>query len=376
MPYSVLIVDDEESIRSLCEDLLSRWGYETASAINGFDGLEKVKNGSFDIVLTDISMPGCDGITFLEKARDYDPQLEIIVMTACGTIDIAVDAMKKGASDFLLKPLSFHHMAATLRKCAEKLELARENKELNEVNQKLRELNEKKEKFINITGHELKTPVSNASAFVELLMDYMVDNKDEVLSELLGELYSVIEELVSIVNNMHDLSALDKGWLKLDIREFDMISSISKITQEFSPVLKQRNMTLTWTADKEQVFYRGDRRRINQILRELIQNAVKFTPDGGRVEVSLFSQENDTLIIQVKDNGIGIPGDKLTDIFEKFYEIQDIYSHSTSKTSFMGGGMGIGLSLVKEIITAHRGHILVESELEKGSLFTVELPLS
>lgn len=376
MPYSVLIVDDEEAIRSLCEDLLSRWGYETASAVNGFDGLEKVKNGSFDIVLTDISMPGCDGITFLEKARDYDPQLEIIVMTACGTIDTAVDAMKKGASDFLLKPLSFTQMATTLRKCAEKIELARENKELNEVNQKLRELNEKKEKFINITGHELKTPVSNASAFAELLKDYMVDNKDEVLSDLTGELYDVIQELVVIVNNMHELSAFDKGCLKLAINEFDMVSSISKITQEFSPVLKQRNIIITWAADKKEIFYRGDRRRINQIVRELIQNAIKFTPDGGSVEVSLFSQDSDKLIIQVKDNGIGIPGDKLTDIFEKFYEIQDIYSHSTSKTSFMGGGMGIGLSLVKEIITAHRGRILVESEPEKGSLFTVELPLN
>jgi signal transduction histidine kinase len=119
----------------------------------------------------------------------------------------------------------------------------------------------------------------------------------------------------------------------------------------------------------------GERRKIKDIVQELIQNAIKFTPDGGKIVVSV-RRDNDFCVISVKDNGIGIDPAEHGKIFEKFYEVQDSRYHSTSKSGFMGGGLGLGLSSVRAMAIAHGGGVKVKSEKEKGSEFLIYLPLA
>jgi signal transduction histidine kinase len=146
------------------------------------------------------------------------------------------------------------------------------------------------------------------------------------------------------------------------------------VYKELVKLFNSRNIDLKIFIDKKPLIYKGDYRQLRLVFRELLQNALKFTPDGGKVRARLELKNNE-IVYTVQDTGVGIPFEKQHMIFEKFYEIQDVINHRSSKQDFMGGGMGIGLSLVKEIVEAMKGKILLESDPGNGSKFTSTLPL-
>ena len=374
MSYSILVVDDEEDIRDFFNVLLTRDGHKVDMVENGRDGIEKVKNGTYQIVITDIRMPLCDGMTLLAKVKELDPFIEVIVMTGYATIETAIQAMKGGAYDFILKPLSMSQIQSAISKCIEKIELQNENRELSEANRKLRELNETKEKFITITSHELRTPLCGISGYIDLLDYILKGDVDENPGSILEEMRFITSEFIDIVNEMCDLASTDRGGLNIIKEDFDLVECINLIKREYLPVIRNRKQDIIFNHQKDYPLFNGDKRRIKQAVKELVENAVKFTPDGGKIEIELFSQKDEKIKILVKDTGIGIPLDKVKKIFEKFYEVQDSIYHSTSSSNFMGGGLGVGLSLAKEITEAHGGTIEVESQIDKGSVFTIILP--
>jgi len=374
MNYSIIVVDDEECIRDLCSEVLPLWGYDVDTASDGFMAIEKVKKGNYNIVLTDIKMPNCDGLTVLEKVKLFNPLIEVIVMTGYGTVETAVDAMKKGAYDFVMKPLSLNQMNAVLKKCVEKIKLTSQNKELTEVNIKLKQLNEMKEKFIAITSHELRTPVCSIAGFIELLRYSLAGDMDDDPKSLLDDMEAIVQGLSDIVRDMHDLASIDAGDFKIHRENFDLIETIQNSTHEFLPVVRDRKININVNSQLDTFIYNGDRRRIKQLVRELLQNAVKFTPNEGKIEIDIIKYDN-SIKIAFKDTGIGIPSDKLKNIFERFYEVQDSIFHSSSKVEFMGGGLGLGLSLVKEVVEKHGGTIIVDSHVNEGSTFIVTFPL-
>jgi two-component system response regulator HydG len=161
----ILVVDDEEVIRSICFRSLEPKGFHVELAENGLHALEFMRAGTFDIVFTDFKMPLMDGIELLESLkRDY-PFAEVIIMTAYATIESAINAMKIGAYDFILKPIKPDQIRLVAAKCLEKIALNEENKALRLANQQLSELQSMKDKFIAITSHELRTPVSHLKGY-------------------------------------------------------------------------------------------------------------------------------------------------------------------------------------------------------------------
>lgn len=374
MSYSILVVDDEEDIRDFYHCLLSRDGHKVDMVDNGLDAIEKVKNGNYQIVITDIRMPLCDGMTLLSKVKELDPSIEVIVMTGYATVETAIQALKGGAYDFILKPLSMSQIYSVISKCIEKIELQKENRELSEANRKLRELNEMKEKFITITSHELRTPLCGISGYIDMLDYILKGDIEDNPGAILAEMKFITMEFIDIVNDMCELASAYRGSLNIKKEEFDLVECINQIKREYLPVIINRKLDIIFNPQRQYPLFNGDRRRIKQAVKELVENAVKFTPDGGRIEIELFPREDDKIKILVKDTGIGIPSDKVKKIFEKFYEVQDSIHHSTSNSNFMGGGLGVGLSLAKEIVEAHGGTIDVESQLDKGSVFNITLP--
>jgi len=373
MNLSILVVDDEEYIRMFYQDFLSGYGYKVDVVEDGLDGIEKVKNGNYQIVITDVRMPSCDGITLLNKVKELDPAIEVIVMTGYATIETAIKAMKGGAYDFILKPLSIPQIQAVIARCAEKIELQNKNSELSEANRKLRELNEMKQKFIAITSHELRTPICCISSYVELLDISLKGGIEDKPESILEEIRFILREWTELINEMYDLAAADRGSLDIRKEEFDLVECINLVKREYLPVFKKRKQDIIFNPQKQNLLFYGDKRRIRQAVKELVVNAIKFTPDCGKIEIELFSRE-DKIKILVKDTGIGIPSDKVKKIFKSFYEVQDSSHHFTSHSDFMGGGLGIGLALVKEIMASHGGSIEVETRINKGSTFIITLP--
>ena len=251
----------------------------------------------------------------------------------------------------------------------------KENQTLRDTNSQLRELNELKDKFITITNHELRTPLAVLRGYFDLIEMELEDSGNADLTEYVGIINHTITEMMDMIESMHDLSSFKKYVSKLDRAIVDINDIVTEVTKEVRVLFENRNVQFDIQTDGDMLSAFVDRKMIFKAVRELIQNALKYTDKGGQVTIAAKPVPGrNQIYISVKDTGIGIPLDKQELIFEPFYEVQDVLHHSTSKTDFMGGGIGVGLSLTKEIVELNGGELVVESQPQRGSTFTIILP--
>jgi len=372
----ILVIEDEDQVRQSYEDMFSFFGYEVESVPNGREGMSRITKNDYDIVITDLNMPEMNGIEVLKYIKKKKPYIEVIVITGYATLENAIEAMKVGAYDYFAKPVDIEHVRIVLSKCVQQIQSRKENEELRSLTQRLKELNELKDKFITITNHELRTPVTVLKGYIELVDYFLEDSRNENITEAIGIVTETMSELVGIVEQMHDISSFDYGKKQMVSGDVEIEKVLELIFKEMKILFEKRKIQFNINLEKSGVTVFGDDKQLKRSLRELLQNALKFTPEGGHVELEYSAnQENKKVYIKVKDNGIGIPGDKLELIFEPFYEVQNVINHTTSKTEFMGGGIGLGLTLAKEVFESHKGELLLESEENSGSTFTVVLPI-
>jgi signal transduction histidine kinase len=370
----ILVVEDEEIIRMMFKQSFENWGFEVDTAENGKDALEKCQDNFYNIIVTDLNMPVMDGMELLKRLKAKWPYQEVIVITGYATIESAIEAMKLGAYDFILKPVNFEHVQFTINKLYIKIRAEAENEELREVNSQLMELNEMKDKFLYITNHEIRTPLTIIKGYIDVLRG-LISNPNPEVSETLQILEETTGELSELVDRMHLLKSLEMGEIQKENDSLDLKEILSKVYRELGSLFKMREIELRVAVDKKPLFINGDYRQLRLVIRELLHNALKFTPDKGKVQVKM-ELKNEEIHYSVKDTGVGIPFDKQKLIFDRFYEIQDVVNHRSSKKDFMGGGLGIGLSMVKEILEGMNGKIEVISEPKQGSLFKIILPLN
>ncbi len=372
---NVLVVDDEKVIRDVCMRSLQSKNFEVEVAENGIKAMEWLRSKHFDIVFSDFKMPIMDGIELLETVKRDHPHVEVIIMTAFATIESAILAMKNGAYDFILKPVKPDQIRLVAEKCFEKIELGAENKALRLANEKLTELQNMKNKFIAVTSHELRTPVSHLKGYLGILNDdYYHQLSETEKNQCMTVILEAISDLEDIVTSMHTLIHMEDGGPRLKQEQLDLNELLQQSVHSYQLIAKKRRQHLKLADSDENLPVVVDRSQIKGILNELIQNAIKFTPDGGNVEVSA-SSDGEFCVVRVKDDGIGIHPSEQGKIFEKFYEIQNSNYHSSSKEAFLGGGLGLGLPSVRAIAEAHGGGVKVVSETKKGSEFRVYLPL-
>lgn len=371
----ILVIEDEDQVRQSYEDMFKFFGYNVESVPNGREGMSLINKKDYDIVVTDLNMPEMNGIEVLKYIKKRKPYIEVIMITGFATMENAIQAMKVGAYDYFAKPIDIEHVRIVLSKCVQQLRSKRENEELRSLNEKLKELNELKDKFITITNHELRTPITVLKGYVELMDHFLEDSRGKDINEAMGILSETTVELVSIVEQMHDMSSFDFGKKKLVFTDIPIQDVLKLIYKEMKLQFDKRKINLKLKSEGPAVIIRGDFNRLKRSIRELVQNALKFTPEGGNVNIDYSVNNNSKqLYIKVDDNGIGIPTEKHDLIFEPFYEVQSTIHHTSSKTEFMGGGIGLGLTLAKEVIDSHQGSLHLESEEKKGSIFTVVLP--
>jgi signal transduction histidine kinase len=371
----VLIIEDEPDVRESYIDMLTMLGYEVDSADNGVSGLDKLNNNKFDIVITDLNMPRMNGLETLRHIKKKDIDTEVIVVTGFATIENAIGAMKQGAFDYITKPVSMEHVKIVLNKCMQKIQARRENKKLRTLNAQLSELNELKDKFITITNHEMRTPLAVLKGYLDLMDMELEHQNNQDVNEYLQIISSTVDEMVEMIDDMHNLSNLHNSRIKTKMILVNSNELVTEIFNEMHALFKRRNVNLSIKNTSKDFFVLADRKELKRAIRELVQNALKFTNSDGKVSISVAHVSlNKQIFIAIADTGIGIPNDKLRLIFEPFYEVQDVMHHSTSKTGFMGSGIGVGLSLSKEIVESFGGEIVVESTPGKGSVFTIILP--
>jgi signal transduction histidine kinase len=260
-------------------------------------------------------------------------------------------------------------------------ELRRLNLDIGQLNIELETMNRTKTDFISITSHELRTPLSQVNGYSQMLAEELQPKSS--LRVFVDGLLKGTARLTEIVDMMLDVTRLDVGTVVLHQTPVEINDVMQRAAGEWTSALEERGHSFTIEGFETLPTLEGDKERLQQAFSQLINNAIKYTPDGGCIEVvgAIHGESNGLFMeVTVSDNGIGIDPDEQHKIFDKFYRTGDLMKHSTGKTKFKGAGPGLGLSLVKGIVDAHSGRIWVESpghdeDACPGSSFHVLLPL-
>jgi PAS domain S-box-containing protein len=252
------------------------------------------------------------------------------------------------------------------RKVIRALKIARDissepaQQETTRLYEQLKELNAKKDEFIALASHELKTPLTSINGYLQILAHRVVDVKNKMFVQ---KACQQVTKLSSLVDDLLDVSKIEAGKLRFESEDIDISEVIGDAIHLISHAYNKYH--ITFDSPGVGCIIKGDAHRIEQVIINLLTNAIRYAPGSDRIEVHL-SREQDEIKVGVKDYGIGIRPEKLNDIFSRYYRIDD----SRTKAS----GLGIGLYLCYEIVTRHSGKIWAESELGKGSTFWFTLP--
>jgi len=356
----VLVIDDEESMRDSCSLILAKDGFQPETAENGIIGLEKVQDVKPDIVLIDLKMPGISGFEVLDKIKEYDPNIVSIVITGYATIESAVEAMKKGAYDFLPKPFTPDQLRIIIRRGSEKKRLIQETERLRREKMLI------EENFITMVSHQLRSPLGTIAQYFEVILGGMVGKVEPRQEEMLAKARDRLKSLMGLINDWLDMARMNKGQIVDRLKPLSLKEVLKDIMEFMQPSAQKENIQLELVPYSGKDWVPGDDETLKQVFSNLITNAIKYNKPNGTIKVSLEETE-DSVAVNVEDTGIGIPEEHLNYIFDQFYRIK---KNDEKKSS----GTGLGLSIAKKIVEAHGGTIQVTSEIGKGSTFTVFLP--
>lgn len=483
----ILVIDDERDIREGCQRILSRMDCKVHVATNGQDGLDTINSKNICMVVCDIKMPGMDGLEVLRQIKDNNPDIVVVMITGFSTVETAIEAMKKGAYDFISKPFSPDQLRMVARRAIEKLRLEQQAQDLKKAReQNLADLDTEQSRlrtiveslpngvlvtnmagqivlmnptaraFLNLPGnaglgenirdcikydclcqylmdvakssssdetmkpcelglgderyvlaqgkpvksedgqslgavvnlsdisdmklfdrlksefvakvsHELRSPLSIIHQQLAMVMRKGSVKSQDDSSHILGRAKEKTQTLISMISELLDISRIEAGNNGQTLVEVRVDKLLSKIVEFMDAQAKEKKQSLKLgICEKDIPLVIADPIALESVFSNLIANAIKYTPDKGEILVRA-DVTDDMIRVRVKDNGFGMEAKHLSKIFEKFYRIKD------DNTRFING-TGLGLPIAKSLVEALNGKISVESQIGKGSEFTILLP--
>ena len=378
-PARILVVEDEVGSRLTLCGILEDAGYEVTGVEKGTEALEVIKDGNFNVIITDIKLPDVGGMSVLELAKEINPDVAVVIMTGYASVETAVNAVNEGAYAYFVKPINMDEMKTAIVNALRQQMLSRENKRLVddlqrsnkllfETNRQLRTATEAKSIFLAHMSHELRTPLNAIIGFSDLLIGGIAGKINNKQRQCLEDILSSGKHLLSLINDILDLSKVEAG--KIDIRpeSLRLADVVDDAVTTVKPMVNESRHELAISIAEDLPPVYGDRNRLKQILLNLLSNAIKFTPDGGKLSLET-SREGDFCKVNMVDNGIGIRKEYQTCIFEPFTQLD-------TQPGERKQGTGLGLALTKQLVELLGGKIGVESEYGKGSQFSFTIPLA
>jgi two-component system sensor histidine kinase/response regulator len=371
----ILVIDDEEGIRRGCMRALEPAGYHVEAVGSIAEGRQCLDRGQFDLLLLDVMLPDGKGIELLPYIKKLDSELVVIVITGFATVELAVQAIRQGAYDFIAKPFTPEVLQVTVEQGLEKRRLSldakrlqrleREAQELAREKEEMERLNEFKTSFTLMVAHELRAPVSALLSFLRTMRKGYVspEKQDEILDRSIDR----AEELLALVNDLLSLAAARQLSSTAEPEPIDVCAILEEIALLLKSQADEKNISLELELNNKPTL-RGHPDQIGQLWMNLISNAIKYTPEEGTVRIKVET-ENGWVVGSVEDTGIGIEPELMAKIFEDFYR-------TPRAKTFNRLGTGLGLTLVKQIVDRHGGRIEVQSAPGEGSRFTFRIPLS
>jgi signal transduction histidine kinase len=386
----ILYVEDDPSSARLVQRILEAEGFDVRIATDGIAALEAARQLHPDLILMDINISGLDGyevttrLRALEELRD----VPIVAVTAATLKGDRERALIAGCDGYIPKPIDVdrfpQQVEAFLGGLRERIESPQEKadylveysrrlverleekiRELEKAHAELQHLDKMKTDFVILAGHELRTPLTAIYGYAQILlaMPDIPGSLDEEGSPryLLNQVIQATRRLTQVVDDILNLFLIEANKLELSIGPVPLHSLIQNVVRNIRNMGPERQLTFEFEGLETLPYIMGDSQRLFQALWHVVSNAVKYTPDGGTIRISGRVVEH-TVHLSIQDTGIGIDPADRERIFDRFYVVEDTLRHHSSKTAFKGGGLGLGLSLARGIIEAHKGRIWIESE--------------
>lgn len=339
-----------------------QYDYKLAGSVR--EAKEILSAESFDVLITDYSLGDGNGFDLFSCVKNNTP---IIFVTSVSDLNLAVKAVKEGAYDYLVKDLSRHYLELLPLTVKKALDHKRANEELIKAKQQVQESLEAKEHFLANISHEIRTPMNAIMGFADLINRTPLSPEQK---KYLSAIRTSGENLVVIINDILDFSKIKSGKFSFEQTPFRLSEVLSMATEILLHRSVEKGIRLSKSLPPDLPDHLiGDPTRLNQILTNLLGNAIKFTARG-EVKLAVNKLQEDAQRVELKfsvvDTGIGIPQEKLSSIFDEFVQ-------AANDTTRKYGGSGLGLAIVKQLVEMQGGKISVESTLGQGSLFSFTL---
>ncbi len=355
----LLIADDDPTIRVYLKHVATRWGYDIIEAVNGEEAWAALTaDDPPRLAILDWVMPEPNGVEICRRMQDRGDQrfIYLILLTSKTEKSGIVHALDNGAHDYLTKPFYVNELRSRVDV----------GKRLVEAQDRLHESNQIKNKFLRIAAHDLRNPLSVIISIAQVLRAGYLKGSPEKSDELLMKIDQSAQHMLSLVNDLLDVSVIESGHLK-----------ICNLRVSLNALLKQRIELARHLADNKRITihdeleeippFSFDPNRITQVIDNLISNALKYSPQGSPVQIFLKRKDQSAWVF-VKDQGPGIPYEDQKRLFGEFQRVDSRPTGGESST-------GLGLAIAKKIVEAHNGKIGVQSQCGSGAIFSFALPI-
>jgi signal transduction histidine kinase len=380
----MLVVDDNVDICVNIESFLSINGYLVDTAINGEQAISFCQKNQYDIVFADICLPDIQGPELIEKIAKISPSTDFIYITGYASLDSAIEAVKREhIVSYETKPLDFDHLLFIIKQIVHRQQaekslakerllltqrVAERTTALNKTNLDLASAIRLKDEFLASMSHELRTPLATVLGNSEILLEGIYGPLNEKQIKSLRTIKESGQHLLSLINDVLDLSRIGAGKVELEREQVQLVELCHKSLHFIRQSAQKKNLQVTLTLNHTKSILKADPQRLKQILLNLLNNAVKFTPEGGSLGLEVKIDEADQVIhFIVSDTGIGIASEDMERLFQPFIQ-------ADSQLARKYEGAGLGLTLAQHLTELHGGSISLDSTLGKGSRFTVSLP--
>jgi two-component system sensor histidine kinase/response regulator len=382
---TVLVIDNDDLSLRIIADVLREANYRVMTASTAEEGSDQARDTQPNLIITNADMPGTDSTQWITTLKHNAPEASAIAMTEYGAEQLAADALKQGAEDYLIRPVPPWEITAAAAEVLERAELRRRNRllaealrqrqaeleqrnlELEEANARLREADIWKENLSNMIVHDLKNPLGVVQGTMVYFKGTLSERMDDKQAQLLESALISADRALKLVSAILDVRRLEEGRMPLELQAVAPSDVIQTCLDEILPITNLHGLKVTLDVAEALPPVRADYATLIRIIGNLVENAIKFTPVGGRITLGA-RRAADGIQFSVADTGCGIPPDQHERIFEKF-------AQAGMRAEGQRAGVGLGLTFCKLAVEAHQGHIWVESDDGVGATFHFVLPV-
>ncbi len=380
----ILVVDDDTALlQALPQALYIRMqDVDVDTSDSALEALDLLQKNDYDAIVSDIKMPGMDGLALLAKVQELRPETPTLLITGHGEHDLAVQALRGGAYDFIQKPIDRDYFVAALHRAIHTRQLRRQVYEqqlalklhagsleglVQRRTRELVEANAVKDKFLSIVSHELKTPLENLKGMTQMLQRQTeTSTAPDLIHRGLADMERSLDRTEILVQDLLDTSLIETNMFTLHRKRCDLVELCRQLLDEYTA---GAGPDLSFDYLGKPIEVEVDSDRICQVLINLFTNARKYSPKGSPITVTL-QQSGYEATISIRDMGVGMPEEVIPYIFDQFYRAPSVEVQNGSRL-----GLGLGLYISRKIVERHGGRIEVISSPGKGSVFSIILPI-